>query len=182
MADNRRKEAWRLHVQEGMPIQAIAQTLGVPEGTVKTWLHRERKARETAGGPNDGAAESNGPAREIVGEAVEPAIPGPLPGFRPVTQGTPYTCPACERSFSTSERYLLYMRYSGGVLILRQVCIDCGQTGRHGSKAQPDVAVFVKMTMRYCAGCGQYVKTARCADGQYRCLRCLERWLSDWED
>ena len=163
MSETLRKQAYRLYVEEGMPAKAIAQALGVPVGTVKTWLHRERKAGET-------------------GVETEPVVPGPLPGFRPVLQGTPYTCPSCGRSFTTSERYLLYMRYSGGVLILRQVCIDCGQTGRHGLKAAPDVAVFVKMTMRYCAGCGQHVKTARCEDDQYRCPRCLERWLSDWED
>jgi hypothetical protein len=164
MSETLRKQAYRLYVEEGMPAKAIAAALGVPEGTVKTWLHRERKARET------------------VGEAAEPVVPGPLQGFKPVVQGTPYTCPACERSFTTSERYLLYARYNGGVLILRQVCIDCGQTARHGLKATPDVVASVKMTMRYCAGCGQHVKTARCEDGQYRCPRCLERWLCDWED
>jgi DNA-directed RNA polymerase subunit RPC12/RpoP len=43
---DKRKEAFRLYVQEGMPCRAIAQVLGVPLNTVYTWIARERKARE----------------------------------------------------------------------------------------------------------------------------------------
>jgi hypothetical protein len=46
MADDRRKEAFRLYVEEGMPCRAIAQALGVPLNTVYTWISRERKASE----------------------------------------------------------------------------------------------------------------------------------------
>jgi hypothetical protein len=42
----KRKEAYRLYVEEGMPARAIAQALGVPVNTVYTWISRERKARE----------------------------------------------------------------------------------------------------------------------------------------
>jgi hypothetical protein len=40
---DKRKEAWRLHVEANMPVRAIAQALGVPVGTVKAWLHRDRR-------------------------------------------------------------------------------------------------------------------------------------------
>jgi hypothetical protein len=43
----KRKEAYRLYVEEGMPARAIAQALGVPVNTVYTWISRERKARES---------------------------------------------------------------------------------------------------------------------------------------
>jgi RNA polymerase sigma-70 factor (ECF subfamily) len=37
------RAALLLHYTEGLPIKEVAQQLGVPVGTVKTWLHRGRE-------------------------------------------------------------------------------------------------------------------------------------------
>lgn len=39
-ADPRVRRAWRLRFRKGQPYAVIAHQLGVPQGTVATWLHR----------------------------------------------------------------------------------------------------------------------------------------------
>jgi transposase-like protein len=76
MSDDRRQEAYRLYVQEGMPVRAIAQALGVPINTVYTWIHRERKARESP----ERATEPER-ARPVKGSGAKgngPSVKGPV--------------------------------------------------------------------------------------------------------
>jgi DNA-directed RNA polymerase specialized sigma24 family protein len=42
-AEPRVRRAWRWRFHEGQPYAVIARRLGVPQGTVATWLHRFRQ-------------------------------------------------------------------------------------------------------------------------------------------
>jgi transposase-like protein len=122
MSDERRKEAFRLFVQEGMPAKAIAEALGVPVNTVYTWVHRERKARSNGpertrperGHPPKGPEDERG--RPENGDAKTPSaepVKGPQDALAPPPPdkwGRPYIslipggayarwapCPRCNR-------------------------------------------------------------------------------------
>jgi transposase-like protein len=75
---DKRKEAYRLYVSEGMPCRAIAQVLGVPVNTVYTWISRERKAREN---PRPERATEPERARPVKGSGAKgngPSVKGPV--------------------------------------------------------------------------------------------------------
>jgi hypothetical protein len=69
---DKRKEAWRLHVQAGMPVRAIAEALGVPVGTVKAWLHRDKR-RGVQYATDDVGATDTDTATGATATGVEPA-------------------------------------------------------------------------------------------------------------
>ena len=40
------RRAWRLCVVRGLPYAEVANLLGIPGGTVASWIHRARRARD----------------------------------------------------------------------------------------------------------------------------------------
>jgi RNA polymerase sigma-70 factor (ECF subfamily) len=46
------RRAWRLRFREGQPYAAIARRLGVPQGTIATWLHRFKQGLRRAAVPS----------------------------------------------------------------------------------------------------------------------------------
>jgi len=75
---DKRKEAYRLYVSEGMPCRAIAQALGVPVNTVYTWISRERKARESPKPERAVGPERERPVKGGNGpDARTPSVKGP---------------------------------------------------------------------------------------------------------
>jgi hypothetical protein len=201
MSDDRRQQAWRLHVQQGMPVRAIAETLGVPVGTVKTWLHRERKARETEStetGPTEtGSTEPRG--AETAPRQVALAPPPPdrwgwsyislIPGGA-FARWVP--CPRCNRPWPNpawnerdAGRRLVVGELPGegeprDRLSLYLLCRSCAEAGRMGGITFRQVVPIWK--------CGECVDCRRsrygtaifefvdCSDGRMRCLEHAAKW------
>jgi hypothetical protein len=86
MSDDRRQKAWRLHVQEGMPIRAVAQTLSVPVGTVKAWIHRDKR-RGVQHATDDVSATDTDTATGATATGVEPTTASDIG----LATGTPAT-------------------------------------------------------------------------------------------
>jgi DNA-directed RNA polymerase subunit RPC12/RpoP len=204
MTDERRREAWRLHVQEGMPVKAIAQALGVPVGTIKTWIHRERKAREAAGAPNDGAARETDARETDTRETDARVALCPPP---PDRYGRPYIslipggafarwapCPRCNRPWPNPRwndrdagRRLVVGELPGddeprSRLHLYLLCKSCAEAGPTGELAFRQVVPIWRggecvdcRRSRYETALFEYVD---CSDGR---MRCLEHAVRFWE-
>jgi transposase-like protein len=162
----KRQEAWRLYVEAGMPIKAIAETLGVSVSAVKTWLYRDRRRGvQPASATDEASATATDSATETGASATDEAVTAPATATNEAATdqavltpppldswGRPYisliatfgrhgACPVC-------HKYWPSPLWSSNDSMRRLVVFDLGGAG------EPHDRLMIQLICKACADAG----------------------------